>query len=123
MAVVTQDGRGMAIVNVTATSTTAQVYNLTIDDFHTFYVGEQRVLVHNCGKEKSNNRTGASKNEAHGDGGRAMAKAEKRIEELSEKLEGASKKEKKQIKKKIENIRRTAQEKAKGENHSTRNKR
>ncbi|MDN3647279.1 polymorphic toxin-type HINT domain-containing protein [Pontixanthobacter aestiaquae] len=48
MAVVTRDGRGMVIASVTETDRTDATYNLTVADFETYFVGEQRVLVHNC---------------------------------------------------------------------------
>ena len=48
MAVVTRDGRGMLLVSVTKTTRTASTYNLTVADFETYFVGKQRVLVHNC---------------------------------------------------------------------------
>ena len=74
----------------------------------------------NLGKKATN----SSKNEAHGDGGRALAKAEKDIAKLQEKLNksGLSRAEKKQIETKIRNIRRTAQGKQKGESHSMKGK-
>ncbi|NWG71603.1 MAG: hypothetical protein HXY23_08365, partial [Parvularculaceae bacterium] len=48
MAVVTKDGRGMAVASVFETDRTDATYNLTVADFETYFVGEQRVLVHNC---------------------------------------------------------------------------
>jgi len=62
----------------------------------------------------------SSKAERHGDGGRALAGAEQRIAELRKQLQGASKKEAKKIKQKIQNIRQAAQRKAKGETHHIR---
>ena len=53
----------------------------------------------------------------HGDGGRALSKAEKQINDLNDRLKTAVGKEKKMIQKKIENIQRTAEKKAKGETH------
>jgi len=49
MAVTTRDGRGMVITAVKETARTDSTYNLTVADFETYFVGEQRVLVHNCG--------------------------------------------------------------------------
>jgi hypothetical protein len=64
-------------------------------------------------------RSGAGKNGAHGDGGRAQESAEKRIKELEEQLKNATtKKEKDRIKQTIKNIRQNAERKKKGENHS-----
>lgn len=48
MAVVAKDGRGMGIASVAETGRTKATYNLTIADFETYFVGEQRVLVHDC---------------------------------------------------------------------------
>ncbi len=53
----------------------------------------------------------------HGDGGRALKKAEKRIKELQEKMKTAPAKEKKRIQKTIDRIRDTAHKKDKGETH------
>jgi RHS repeat-associated protein len=92
-------------------------YNFTVADFHTYYVTEQNVLVHNCNK-----RSGSSKNEAHGDGGRAMTKAEKQIADYESQMEGANKKTRKVLQKKIQRVREDAQKKEKGENHSMKNK-
>ena len=74
----------------------------------------------NAGKKASN----SSKNEAHGDGGRSWARAERDIAKLQEKLNqsGLSRSEKEKIRNKIDNIRKTAQKKGKGENHSRRGK-
>ncbi|WP_417477183.1 polymorphic toxin-type HINT domain-containing protein [Maricaulis sp.] len=47
-AVVTRDGRGMVIARVEQTDRVDATYNLTVDAFHTYFVGDQRVLVHNC---------------------------------------------------------------------------
>jgi RHS repeat-associated protein len=48
MAVVTKDGRGMVVASVAESDRTNSTYNLTVADFETYFVGEQRVLVHNC---------------------------------------------------------------------------
>jgi hypothetical protein len=48
MAVVTKDGRGMIVASVVETGRTDATYNLTVADFETYFVGQQRVLVHNC---------------------------------------------------------------------------
>jgi len=47
----TGDSRTARITATTATSGLAQVYNLTVDEIHTYYVlaGDSPVLVHNCG--------------------------------------------------------------------------
>lgn len=53
----------------------------------------------------------------HGDGGRALKNAEKRIKELQEKMKTAPAKEKKRIQKKIDRIRKDAHDKNNGETH------
>lgn len=68
-------------------------------------------------KERREKVGDSSKAERHGDQGRAMEKAEKKIADLEKQLEGATKKEKKKIKQKIKNIREDAQRKKKGETH------
>ena len=69
-------------------------------------------------------RTGASKNERHGDGGRGQTKADKQLLDLQNKLSNAlSKKEKMEIKRKMVNIKKDAERKRHGEEHSRANKR
>jgi len=64
------------------------------------------------------------KNESHGDNGRALEKADKQIKDLEKQLKRTkNNRERKIIKKKIENIRKSAQKKKSGENHSNTNKR
>ncbi len=53
MAVVTRDGRGMVLNSVEETERTDATYNLTVAEFETYFVGEQRVLVHNCNQTPS----------------------------------------------------------------------
>ncbi len=48
MGVVTQDGKGMVVSSVVETERTDATYNLTVADFETYFVGKQKVLVHNC---------------------------------------------------------------------------
>ena len=68
--------------------------------------------------------TDHGKNEAHGDGGRAQQKANKRLEEFHRKLEAAkSRKERNRIQKTQENIGKHAARKKRGENHSRGSKR
>ncbi len=67
---------------------------------------------------------GASKNERHGDGGRGMAKVNKQIESLTNRIQStASKREKVQLKNKIDRIKKNAEKKRHGERHSKANKR
>ena len=63
------------------------------------------------------------KNERHGDGERAKAKSDKQVEDLERQLQNAPKKERKKIENKIKNIKRDAEKKKKGEEHSRANKR
>ena len=64
------------------------------------------------------------KNERHGDGGRALSKSEKQIRQLEEKAaQTQSKKERNKIENKIKNIKRNAESKKKGEEHSRDSKR
>jgi Protein of unknown function (DUF1557). len=70
MAVVTRDGRGMVLVSVVETERTDSTYNLTVADFETYFVGEQRVLVHNC-PARVGDFTRAQKQEAKTDNAKA----------------------------------------------------
>jgi hypothetical protein len=55
------DGR-MVIASIAETDRTDATYNLTVADFHTYFVGEERVLVHNCGtKPPSHTPAGAGR--------------------------------------------------------------
>lgn len=62
----------------------------------------------------------SSKNEKHGDGGRALEKEKKRIGELEKKLQGdkLNKKQEQQIRNKIKHARQNGESKSKGEEHS-----
>ena len=63
-------------------------------------------------------RTGASNNERHGDGGRAISKSKRQISHLQEQAQSAtSKKERQRINKKIEHIIQNALKKQQGEEH------
>ena len=42
---------GMVIASVIETDRIEPTYNLTVADFETYFVGEARVLVHNCGPD------------------------------------------------------------------------
>ncbi|WP_455607687.1 hypothetical protein, partial [Bacteroides sp.] len=62
--------------------------------------------------------TDSKKNEKHGDGGRSLEKDKKKIGELEEKLSNAGNKKKaQQIKKKIQNVRKTGELRRKGVEH------
>ncbi|MFT4928828.1 MAG: RHS repeat-associated protein [Phenylobacterium sp.] len=60
----------------------------------------------------------SSKNSAHGDDGRAKKKAQSAIGELEKKQEGSKGTNKKKMKQKIKNMKKTAEKKKKGEEHS-----
>ncbi|GBC59928.1 hypothetical protein DENIS_0870 [Desulfonema ishimotonii] len=69
------------------------------------------------GSDDGDKPCGSGKSDPHGDGGRALEKAKKQIGELEKQLDGANKKEKKRIKKKIQRIVDDARKKRKGETH------
>ena len=48
MSVITQDGNSMVVDSVVQTDRIDAVYNLTVADFETYFVGKNRILVHNC---------------------------------------------------------------------------
>lgn len=75
--------------------------------------------------DRTSRASDSSKNEKHGDSGRAMSKANKRIQELKEKLKspGLSGTERGKIEQKIKNIVRAAQKAKQGEEHSRTHKR
>ena len=71
--------------------------------------------IRNMSKGKNDN----SKNEKHGDRGKAKTKIEKQVENLrNEARDAPNKIERKKIENKIKNINKTAEKKAKGEEHS-----
>ncbi len=45
--------RFMTVTSVEATARLDTTYNITVADFHTYFVGENRVLVHNCGGRRT----------------------------------------------------------------------
>ncbi len=103
-----------------------------LGDLVTMFPGLEGLVVNSGEKinadavadDKIKSAEDSSKNEKHGDGGRAMGKAESQIAELEAQLAGASnKKERTRIKNKIRNVREDAQRKKKGEEHSGANKR
>ena len=63
MSVTTQDGKGMVITSVVNTGRVEGTYNLTIADFETYFVGQNRILVHNCGRETKKQRRARIKRE------------------------------------------------------------
>ena len=68
--------------------------------------------------------TDHGKNEPHGDGGRALRKADKQVDAIRERIKhSTSRREKKDLKDKLRKILRDAQSKAKGNTHGRRKKR
>lgn len=72
MAVVTRNGRGMVLMSVVETGGIDATYNLTVADFETYFVGEQKILVHN-GPTGSCTNTHASGARYHGKGDSSRA--------------------------------------------------
>ncbi|WP_127207294.1 polymorphic toxin-type HINT domain-containing protein [Neisseria meningitidis] len=118
-----ESGAKQTVQNITFKQQPLKAYNLTVADWHTYFVkGNQAetegVWVHNSCPPK---RTGSSKNEKHGDGGRSQISAESKIAELTNKIiPGMSKNERLKIKQKIKNIAKNANRKTKEEEHGRR---
>ena len=49
----TRNGQQMTIVYVVNTEAIQGTYNLSVDDYETYFVGENGILVHNCNKPGS----------------------------------------------------------------------
>ena len=47
----TRDNRGLKIISVINTGRTEGTYNISVADYETYFVGENKILVHNCGGE------------------------------------------------------------------------
>ncbi|HGO7669938.1 TPA: HINT domain-containing protein [Neisseria meningitidis] len=115
-----ESGKTQTVRNIVVKPKPLKAYNLTVADWHTYFVkGSQAetegVWVHNACPPK---RTGSSKNEKHGDGGRSQISAESRIAELKNKIiPRMHKNERLKIEKTIRNIAKNANRKAKGEEH------
>jgi len=100
---------------------------MTVGQSHTYTVGEAQVWVHNskkCNSGGGKKKKDSSKNEQHGDLGRAnaKAKADKQLNDLQKKIDNATDREKKKLEQKKKNIIKDAKKKTKGENHSRRGK-
>ena len=83
-----ENGAEQTVQSVTVKPEPLQAYNLTVADWHTYFVKGDKaetegVWVHNSCPPK---RTGSSKNEKHGDGGRSQISAESQIAELKNKI-------------------------------------
>ncbi|HFB2650884.1 TPA: HINT domain-containing protein, partial [Neisseria gonorrhoeae] len=118
-----ESGRTQTVRKTVVKPKPLKAYNLTVADWHTYFVkGSQAetegVWVHNDCPPK---RTGSSKNEKHGDGGRSQISAESKIAELTNKIiPGMPKNERLKIEKTIKNIAKNANRKTKGEEHGRR---
>ena len=118
-----ENGAEQTVQSVTVKQEPLQAYNLTVADWHTYFVKGDKaetegVWVHNACPPK---RTGSSKNEKHGDGGRSQISAESQIAELKNKIiPGMPKNERLKIEQTIKNITKNANRKAKGEEHGRR---
>jgi Pretoxin HINT domain len=113
------NGEPLSVVAIAADNDPARVYSLEVAGLQSFAVGDQGAWGHNStgGKKKSD----SSANEKHGDGGRALTKAEQQIEALEAKLcPGMGRKERLDIEQKIKNIRKAAEKAKKGEEHGRR---
>ena len=85
MIVTTADNQTMTIMSVKDTARIDGTYNLTVADFETYFVGENKVLVHNCkkkNKQKSRTRRQRKGNapnvKQHPSGGNGKLKCAKR---------------------------------------------
>ncbi|WP_418119350.1 RHS repeat-associated core domain-containing protein [Variovorax sp. 350MFTsu5.1] len=107
------------IADIQIETKTVRVFNLEVENLHTFFVGEEGVVVHNA--RSKGGQQGAGRGEAHGNTAK-LARAEKEIEELQEQLKTlkascGSAKQKKMIEQKIKNIREAGLRAKKGETH------
>ena len=69
MAIARAGGADMVVASLTGTGAIAQTYNLEVDNWHTFLVGERRVVVHNgvCRRLLGQARRAMSENRAFQD--------------------------------------------------------
>ena len=118
-----ESGAKQTVQNITLKQQPLKAYNLTVANWHTYFVKGDKaetegVWVHNACPPK---RTGSSKNEKHGDGGRSQISAESQIAELKNKIiPGMPKNERLKIEQTIKNITKNANRKTKGEEHGRR---
>jgi len=54
LVVTTADNQTMTVSNIIETGRIDATFNLTVADFETYFVGENKVLVHNCTKVRGN---------------------------------------------------------------------
>jgi RHS repeat-associated protein len=77
----TSSGDGAEVVSFEATGRTSPVYNFSVADVHTYFVGDLAVLVHNCNRNTgSYTNTHASGAEYHGKGTRERSQISGRRE-------------------------------------------
>ena len=109
---------------LTTLGTAAEAFGTTVVS----YIGPIFIILTLQGdsspKRTVDEATDSSKNEKHGDDGRAKAKSEKQIKDLEQQKELAkNKKERQALEKTIRNIRQTGELKNKGEEHGRNSKR
>ncbi len=63
MQVETQDGKILDVISVSKTDRIDGTYNITVEDFHTYFVGDLKVLVHNCLDDLFSGLNGVSRTE------------------------------------------------------------
>ena len=123
MAVVTRDGRGMVLASIVETDRTDATYNLTVTDFETYFVGKQRVLVHNCRERKGggkNDRKISEKKLQQAQGNLKSAQAKRdELKAISNKTPA----EKAALKKAEKQVTHAQRELKKSENHAQNNER
>jgi RHS repeat-associated protein len=59
MAVITRDGRTSGVLTVTKPTELDATYNISVEDYETYFVGKSRILVHNCNIPKPPRGPGA----------------------------------------------------------------
>ena len=117
-ALLTLSGEAAALEATVSADGPLATHNFEVEGFHTYAVGEDGIWVHNaCDPSKGRKPRDSSKNERHGDSGRAQAKADQHIEVLEEKMRHASRKERLRLDRRIKNIAKDAKRKRRGETH------
>ena len=102
---------------------TTQVGSLRPDYTPINFNTELTMLAMSLTAEQILQASDSSKNERHGDGQGLTESEEKAIADLEAQIQGAAKKLKNKLKKKIQNIRENAQRRSGGEEHSRTKKR
>jgi hypothetical protein len=52
MSIATMEGDPVTLVSITNTGEVERTFNFEVADFHTYFVGDQHVLVHNCSRSQ-----------------------------------------------------------------------